>query len=79
MEGGFLDLLSEIPGVGRERARRLVSAGFSSLDSLVSANIEDIARAAGIGLGPATELREFFRSRYLQDHGPFLCSVCGSP
>lgn len=77
MEVGFLDLLSEIPGVGRERARRLVSEGFSSIDSLVSADIEDIAMAAGIGLGPATELREFFRSRYLQDPGPILCSACG--
>ncbi|MCK4949000.1 MAG: hypothetical protein KAS60_02770, partial [Thermoplasmata archaeon] len=78
MEEGFLDLLSEIPGVGKERARRLVSEGFSTVDSILSGNVGDIARAAGIGLELATELREFFRNQFLQDSGPFLCSVCGN-
>jgi helicase len=52
--------LVAIPGVGRVRARRLYNAGFTSLEKLATARIEDLLRVPGIGYATAASILEFF-------------------
>nr|MCG2882182.1 helix-hairpin-helix domain-containing protein [Acidilobus sp.] len=52
--------LVAIPGVGRVRARRLYNAGFTSLEKLATARVEDLLRVPGIGYATAASILEFF-------------------
>ncbi|MFP3286589.1 MAG: DEAD/DEAH box helicase [Acidilobus sp.] len=52
--------LVAIPGVGRVRARRLYNAGFTSLEKLATARIDDLLRVPGIGYATAASILEFF-------------------
>jgi len=52
--------LVAIPGVGRVRARRLYNAGFTSLEKLATAHVEDLLRVPGIGYATAASILEFF-------------------
>ncbi|MFQ6106512.1 MAG: lamin tail domain-containing protein [Thermoplasmata archaeon] len=78
MEESFLILLSRIPGVGKKKAKSLIAEGFSSVDSILSAKVEEIAIVAGIGWELATRIKEFFEEKFLQEVVPFVCPVCGS-
>ncbi len=78
MEESFISLLSEISGVGKKRAKRLIEKGFSSVDSILSADVEDIATVAGVGWELAARIKGFFEEKFLQENLPFVCPVCGS-
>lgn len=78
MEESFLVLLSRIRGVGKKRARRLIAEGFSSIDSILSAKVEEIAMVGGIGWELATRIKEFFEDQLFREAVPFVCPICGS-
>ncbi|MFQ5909468.1 MAG: tetratricopeptide repeat protein [Thermoplasmata archaeon] len=78
MEESFLVLLSKIRGVGKKRAKSLIADGFSSVDSVLSAKVEDIAVVAGVGWELATRIKEFFEEYFLREGIPFVCPICGN-
>ncbi len=59
MEDDFLQWISIIPGVGPQRARRLIDAGFTSPESIRAASIADIAHVEGIGRELAQRLKDY--------------------
>jgi uncharacterized repeat protein (TIGR01451 family) len=77
MEEDFSVLLSRIPGVGKKRAARLIEEGFSTPDSVLSAEVEDIAMVAGVGWELATRIKKYFEEQFLREYVPFSCPVCG--
>jgi uncharacterized repeat protein (TIGR01451 family) len=78
MEESFTSLLSRISGVGEKLAKRLIEEGFSSVDSILSADVEDIAMVAGVGRELAARIKVFVEEQFLQENIPFICPVCGS-
>jgi excinuclease ABC subunit C len=50
-------MLEKVPGIGRKRSRQLLSA-FGSLEGLLGARPDEIARVGGMGFGRAQELLE---------------------
>ncbi len=51
-----LDILGTIPGIGDEKARRLI-AGLGSLKEVVTASEEDLRRVSGVGPQTARQVR----------------------
>ena len=45
----FVEEVSKLPGVSRKVAEALYEAGFTSLDQLKSASLEDLQKAKGVG------------------------------
>jgi helicase len=55
--------LTQIPGVGRVRARRLYTAGYKTIEDLAGARLEHLIRIEGIGEEVARNIIEYARMK----------------
>ncbi|MEW5937489.1 MAG: helix-hairpin-helix domain-containing protein, partial [Candidatus Thermoplasmatota archaeon] len=88
MEEPWLSELSNIPGVGQERARALYAAGFRTLEEIDAASLDSLARVTGIGELLAKKIKGLARrrlkerkidgQRYREEARLFICPNCGS-
>lgn len=60
--------LTEIPGIGEERARKLLKA-FGSIDGIRKASIREIAEIDGIGEKLAVVIKSFLSNKYFEIDG----------
>lgn len=64
-----IHILQGLPGIGPERARRLLEA-FGCVEKVMTAPADQLARVNGIGIQTARQIRWLTTARFCTDHSP---------
>jgi len=87
-EDSLFQWLSLVPGLGRAKIKKLIEAGFSTLELLQKAKLKEVADVEGIGPLLAARIKEFVEKvepveelkpkRVEKEPSILLCSHCGA-
>ncbi len=62
-----VERMSEIPGISREQAEKLVGAGFLTLEGILAVDIEDLIETAGLEAETAKTIHEIAASAHVTE------------
>lgn len=77
-EKHILDNLSSIPKVGRARAEKIITSGFSRVKDFEDTDIKDLTSVKGIGSSIAENILDFLKDRKDDKGELIICEKCGS-